>query len=499
MRTSNTNALIISGVYALFSGCWILFSDLAVEAIVTNAHEITWLQTLKGWFFVAVTACFLYMAIFRFSNRIEEAFKLDGMTGLLSHKLFKLQLANLIESRKTDEKIIVAIMDINNFKELNAKYGFEAADRLITEIAEEMSDFALPNTLICRLPPDQFMLARAYSGFFDAESRLANYADLPSRIAKPLGLEASCSIGVAYCPTDGSNAKQLMDAAVEALNEAKTSGSSVQYHDMALSERAQAKRKRIEELRKAIKNDALSLMYQPKYKLNSLEACGLEVLVRWNHPEEGFISPAEFVPLAEEYGLTNAITRFVIRRAASELPSTNLLGSKIKHVAINVSATEFNNPQDIEELLALIKENTALAPYLRVEITETATLTDIKQSSEIILKLRENGLGISIDDFGTGYTSLAMLKDLTIDELKIDRSFVSGLCDNGRSTPIVGAIIGMAKSFDINVVGEGVETEDQLNRLREMGCDEVQGFLLGKPMNVEGLAEHLNATSPTHG
>lgn len=493
MDKSHKSAVIIAGLYALFAGCWILFSDLALQYMFDGDRwNITLLQTLKGWFFVAVTAIFLYLAIKRFSRQIEEAFKLDGMTHLLSHDLFELQLSNLVENRKYDEKIVVGVLDIRHFKEINAKYGFNKANQLIMELAKEISNISHSNSLICRLPPDQFMLARVFSDDIDFEVRLTSYSELVSKVASVVEVEARCCIGVAFCPSDGTDAKQLMDAAVEALRFAKVSGNIVQYHDKALTEQSQARRKFLEELKAAIKDEKLTVVYQPKYKVASQEVSGVEVLVRWQHAERGLISPAKFIPLAEEFGLSLDISKLVVRRTAAELLGSGLLGNKLKHVAINVSATEFNNPADMEELLACIKTFPELVHYLRIEITETATLTNIEQSSTIINSLRDEGLSVSVDDFGTGYSSLAMLKDLTIDELKIDRSFVSGLSEGGRSKTIVNAIIGMANSFDINVVAEGVEAEDQLDILKSMGCAEVQGFFLGVPMGIEALKKHVN-------
>jgi diguanylate cyclase (GGDEF)-like protein len=501
---SHKSALSIAGFYLLFAGCWILFSDRVVESLVSNVEEVTWLQTAKGWFFVGVTALLLYLAVKRFTQQIEQAYKLDGMTGLLSHELFKLQLRDLIQARKEDEKTIVAILDINDFKEVNARFGFEMADKMVTEISKSIVKHSLSRSLICRLPPDQFMLARNYSDAIDpdaidpdvvdVEGRMAGYVNLVAEAAAKLDIEATCSVGVAFCPIDGSSAKQIMDAAVEALRVAKLNRQAIQYHNKALTEQARARRQLVESLQKAIDEELLTLVYQPKYVLDTNELSGIEVLVRWNDVTRGFIPPAEFIPLAEEYGLIHRITPFVMQRAANELEPTGLLGSKIKHVSINVSAVEFNNSQAMDALLARIKKQKSLAPFVRFELTETATLADIQQSSSMLLRLRSEGVGISIDDFGTGYTSLAMLKDLTIDELKIDRSFVSGLGDCGRSTTIISAIIGMARSFNINVVAEGVETEEQLNALKTMRCNDAQGYLLGRPMDIVALQHHLGET-----
>lgn len=298
-------------------------------------------------------------------------------------------------------------------------------------------------------------------------------------------------MGVALYPHDGQSAKELMVAATEALSFAKQKKNAIQFHDKALTEKALQRRQMISDLQQAISNEALTVVYQPKYKIKSQTASGLEVLVRWNHPIHGFISPDVFIPIAEENGYSSAISWLVIKKASQELGPSGLLGTNIAHVAVNISATEFNDANEMDKLTQFIKTQSTLAPYMRIEITETATLNDMKKSLDIISKLQASGITFSVDDFGTGYTSLAMLKDLTVDEIKIDRSFVSEIEHDERSRTIVSAIVGMAKSFKINVVGEGVETQAQLDALLAMGCEEAQGYYLGRPMPINDLVKHL--------
>ncbi len=186
-----------------------------------------------------------------------------------------------------------------------------------------------------------------------------------------------------------------------------------------------------------------------------------------------------------------------MKKVSEELDEVDLLGDPLSHVAINISATEFNDSAEMQALTSFILQQSSLAPFIRIEITETATLSNMKNSVEIISRLQASGLTFSIDDFGTGYTSLAMLKDLTVDEIKIDRSFVSELRDDERSRTIVSAIIAMARSFGINIVAEGIETAEQLALLQEFGCLEAQGYLLGRPMPIHDLVMHIeNAKTP---
>ncbi len=461
----------------------------------SDPEVITRVQTFKGLAFILTTALLLFILVLRNYQKVERAFQLDGLTGLLNHHMFKIQLDRQIAQLKKNQKLIVSYLDINKFKELNQTIGFDRADHLLLNLAKDIEAYTQQSSTIGRLPPDQFAIARQFYSRSDIDNSIRGLHAAFNQTARKMGVEASCSIGVAIYPDDGNTAKTLMNAASAALYTAKRNGNAVQYHDKALTHQAAQRREMLEDLKAAIDSKAFTLVYQPKYVFDNYQAHGLEVLIRWHHPVKGFISPAEFIPIAEEFGLSHAITRIVIERAAEELKQSQLLGKPIQHVSINVSATEFNDFTVMEGLLEFIKNQPILLPYLLIEITETATLNDIQQSSAIINQLREAGIGISVDDFGTGYTSLAMLKDFTIDEIKIDRSFVSELENDGRSKTIIAAVIAMARSFNISVVAEGVETQEQLQQLKSMGCHQAQGFYLGIPMTIGALQEHL---SPAH-
>lgn len=497
IKTAWAATLRVTLVYAVFAWLWILYSDMAVEAMFDNPKDITRLQTYKGGLFVAITALLLFIMVLRNFQKVERAYQLDGLTGLLNHHMFQEQLDRRLSLLQPGQRLVVGYLDIVRFKELNQAIGFDRADQFLIRLADEIQNHAWRTAIIGRLPPDQFAIAHEFEAGASINQYLYDFQALFDRVANKMGIEARCVIGVSASPEDGEHARNLMSAAAGALALAKSSGRMVQYHDRSLSEQNCRRRKMVKALKQAIADQSLSLVYQPKYVLATGEVSGVEVLLRWKHPEGGFISPAEFIPLAEEYGLMHAISTFVVERAAQELSNSGLLGSTLKHVSINISATEFNEPEGMDQLMGCIRSYPVLLPYIRIEITETATLTDMQQSIQITQKLRDVGMGISIDDFGTGYTSLAMLKDFPVDEIKIDRSFVSGLQTDDRSQTIVSAVIAMANSFDINVVAEGVETGAQLEHLRVMGCIEVQGFLLGVPMSLPELKQHLGGAVPS--
>ena len=235
----------------------------------------------------------------------------------------------------------------------------------------------------------------------------------------------------------------------------------------------------------------LFLVYQPQYQLLTGELTGVEVLARWQHPDKGFIAPDVFVKLAEEYGLCDQLSAFVVSSAEQELSSHGLLGEYIKRVSINISAIEFNSTPLMDTLIENIETAEQLFPYLQLEITETATLDNLEKSAALIDRLKSKGLKFSVDDFGTGYTSLAMLKDLPIDEIKIDRSFINELEKGGKSKAIVDAIIAMTKGFGIDSVAEGIESRAQMELLKAIGCSEGQGYYLAMPMTIEKLKAHV--------
>ena len=491
MNNSTTSALRVALIYVIFAAAWILFSDSIVESVLADADLITQVQTYKGLAFVIVTAALLFFLILRSNQALERANDMDSLTGLHNINLFIRSLDLRIKNSKPGERLILGNLDIDDFRLINESLGFERANDLLKDLAFHFEYNSLPSAVIARMQADQFASFGPYEEDVDMEAHIRGFQSIFAQRCQQFEIEATCSMGVAVYPKDGSNAKELMVAATDALNIAKLTKNAIQYHDKALTEKALLRRQMLLDLQQATSNEQLTVVYQPKYTLSDQVASGVEVLVRWNHAQHGFISPDIFIPLAEENGLSNAISKLVVKKSSQELGQSGLLGNKIKHVAVNVSATEFNNADKMYKLTQFILTQSTLATCMRIEITETATLNDMKKSLSIISNLQASGLTFSVDDFGTGYTSLAMLKDLTVDEIKIDRSFVSEIEHDPRSKTIVNAIIAMAKSFNINVVAEGVETAEQLEALKAMGCQEAQGYYLGRPMPIKDLVLHL--------
>ncbi len=481
----------ITIIYAVFAALWILSSDLALELVVENPQEITYLQTLKGCLFVLVTATMLFFLMLRSHRHITNILSVDSLTGLSSHYLFKKNVERKTNECPAGHKIVLFYVDVDGFKALNENSGYETADRFLMRFAAELKKSYPSDTLLGRFPPDQFAIAISLPRTDDLQDSIVRLKQLFNSAAKGLRLSLTCSIGVASFPEDGAYSKALMLAANTALREAKTEGNATHFHDSKLAMKAARTKSLLNDLKKAIDEESLSVVFQPKYNLWSGLPSGVEVLVRWNHPARGFIPPDLFIPLAEKNDLMAGISHLVITKAGRELADAGLLGNPIQSVAVNVSATEFNHPEQMDTLVEHIVSQGDLATFIRVEITETATLKDMVQSNEVIHALRSKGITFSIDDFGTGYTSLAMLKDFTIDELKIDRSYIAEIVSDKRSMHIVKAIIAMAENFGINIVAEGIETQEQLDTLKQLGCKEAQGYFLGAPMAITALKDHL--------
>jgi len=492
MDKAVTSAVKVAAIYALFATLWILFSDLAVETILDSAHLRALAQTYKGLAFVIITALLLLTMVIKTNYAIEKSTDMDSLTGLHSLTMFVRTLNNSIKSLRPDEQLLIGYLDIDDFKHINEVLGFERADAFLQDLALAIEQTLLPGSFAARLHADQFASFLKFTGEYDMDQHTQEIQRLYNRLAKAYGIESTCCISVALYPEDGSTARELMVSATEALNIAKQKKNAIQFHDKQLTEKALQRRQMLLDLSHAIENDELSVVYQPKYELKTMNATGVEVLVRWNHPQKGFIPPDQFIPLAENQGMTALITRFVIQKVEDELGNSQLLGNTISNIAINVSAAEFNNPAEMKELSSYIKAHKNISPFINIEITETATLDDMQASIEIISQLQKDGISISVDDFGTGYTSLAMLKDLTVDEIKIDRSYISEIENDSRSKTIVSAIIAMTNSFGINLVAEGVETQSQLSLLKEMGCQQAQGYFLGRPVPIAQLIDHLN-------
>ncbi|MBI5131162.1 MAG: EAL domain-containing protein [Rhodopseudomonas palustris] len=417
----------------------------------------------------------------------------DGLTGLPNRTLLRKRLDELLaQTRRTGEKIAVLFVGVDHFKAVNDTLGHAIGDKLLRGIARRLRSTLREEDPLARLNSDEFAVIQ--TGIKRPEDITLLAKRLLNAIAEPYLLDghsvvAGASIGIAVAPVDGDDSEKLLMNADMALSRAKKdSRGSFSFFEPGMDARAQARRKIEIELRAALRHEVLRPYYQPLVALSGGRITGCEALVRWPHPERGMISPAEFIPVAEDTGLINAIGAQVLRSACHD--AARWPGDI--RVAVNLSPLQFRVGNLMATVMDALKQSGLPARRLELEITETLLLEKSSQVIATLHALRALGVRISMDDFGTGYSSLSYLRSFPFDKIKIDQSFVRGLCDNRESQAIVRAIISLGMGLGVTITAEGVETEAELSWLRAEGCHEAQGYLFSpaRPNDeVKGLLD----------
>ncbi|TGG95872.1 bifunctional diguanylate cyclase/phosphodiesterase [Natronospirillum operosum] len=496
MTEVSNRALRLTLIYLVFGSLWIAFSDQALAMMVDDPQLMALLQTLKGWFFVLVTGLLFFLLARRALADQKELMRRDGLTGLLNRGVLRDEIDDQIRLLQGQgQHLALFFVNIDGFKQINATLGQAAGDNLLLQLASQLRREFEATGPIGRIGADEFVVTmRASENSSQLDERALRIMACCRRIQLPQQtLQFSCGIGVSLFPDDGGNARELLASGAVALEQAKAAGPG-QYRlfNRAFSESFEDSLKLVQDLRLAIQERSFDLVYQPQFAVASGQVTGVEVLLRWEHPERGPVPPARFIRLAEQQGLIHDITRIVLEKMVAELRGCDLLGTVLQRVSINVSAQEFGFRDYLDDFFQLLARNEDVCQYLQFEITETAIMSNLEASLDTMERLRRMGIRFSIDDFGTGYSSLHLLKRLPLHELKIDRSFISDLPHDANDAMIARTIIVMAQSLKMRLVAEGVETEAQRQFLADNGCDEMQGFLLARPMPVEQLHKLLN-------
>ncbi|MGX9773473.1 putative bifunctional diguanylate cyclase/phosphodiesterase [Janthinobacterium aestuarii] len=420
----------------------------------------------------------------------------DSVTQLPNRHEFNDALAYaLARADRQDSSVGLLLLDLDNFKVVNDTLGHHCGDQLLKLVAERLVAILRGTDIICRIGGDEFVVIVEPA---DDASEMASVArKILAVLAAPFDLEGhqlyvSASIGVSLYPFDAQDVATLTRNADTAMYHAKHQGKNRYAVFKAEMEMRAQRRLRMEaNLRRALQNEELYLHYQPQIDLRSGRIVGVEALIRWNCREMGQLSPAEFIPVAEESGIIVDLGRWVLQSACRQAAvwcKAGLLDS-LEHVAVNLSACQARDPGLMDDIRAILDETQLPHGLLELEITEGVLMDNIHANVELMRRLQETGIHLSIDDFGTGYSSMSYLKRLPIDQLKIDRSFVHDLPGEGEA--IVTAIIAMAHSLHLKVVAEGVETLRQVEFLRTAGCDNVQGFFFARPMTAAQLTALL--------
>src|SRR5829696_529180 len=417
----------------------------------------------------------------------------DGLTGLPNRNLLRQQIDDiLLRTRRSAEQVAVLVLGLDHFKAVNDTLGHGIGDKLLRAVSKRLRSMLRDDDALARLNSDEFAIVQ--SGVTRPEDAAFLARRLLDAIGDPYILDGhsvviGASIGIAMAPGDGDESEKVLKNADLALSRAKNdSRGTFSFFETGMDARAQTRRKIETELRAAVQGDALRPYYQPLVDLTSGRITGFEALVRWPHAERGMISPAEFIPVAEETGLINAVGGLMLRRAcadAAQWPDD-------VHVAVNLSPLQFRLGNLLSLVTETLKQSGLSANRLELEITETLLL---EKSSEVLATLhalRALGVRISMDDFGTGYSSLSYLRSFPFDKIKIDQSFVRDLAANRDAQAIVRSIISLGKGLGVTITAEGVETEAEVNCLRDEGCHEAQGFLFSRARPNAEIVSMLN-------
>jgi len=430
-------------------------------------------------------------------GHIEKAEKLeylayyDPLTGLANRSLFLERLQQqVIAAGSSQRRLAVSIVDIERFKAINDAYGRQAGDELLRQLADRIKSAGPDPTRVARIGPDHFAIVSTDVENEDdvgrlTEQRLAACLS-PAFRSDGRELRLSARVGIAMYPGDGDHAEALFANAEAALKKAKATGERYLFFAPAMTERIHENLSLENKLREALEKEEFVLHYQPKVDVENRGIVGVEALIRWQSPELGLVPPMKFIPLLEETGLILQVGSWALRRAALDHRAWAERGLKPPRVAVNVSPIQLRQRDFVRDVEHAIMKG--IAPVgIDLEITESLIMQDIHATIEKLILLRKLGVQVAIDDFGTGYSSLSYLAKLPVQTLKIDRSFVIAMLEDPNTTTLVHTMITLAHSFQLKVVAEGVESEDQANMLRLLGCDQMQGYLFSKPVPVEAL------------
>jgi diguanylate cyclase (GGDEF)-like protein len=441
--------------------------------------------------FIVGTGVASYMIDFQSRNQSTQRLRYmalnDALTGLPNRTSFGDRLATeMVRAQNERLRLAVIGLDLNRFKEINDLRGHSAGDQALKAIAQRLRNCVKTGEFIARIGGDEFAALKAFrdrSELLDFVSRLESAFGDSLQIGD-FATRVGASIGAAVYPEDGTTARALLANSDFAMYRAKADPTgAVCFYDSKLGEAARKRQILARELRRAIELKQFEPHFQVQVSVTDATICGYEVLLRWNHPQRGLVSPAEFIPIAEETGAIIEIGEWVLREACKRAASW-----KAPHkIAVNLSPVQLRQ-SELPRLIHQILVETGLPPArLELEITESTIIADKSRALHILRQIRALGVTIALDDFGTGYSSLDTLRSFPFDKIKLDRLFMNEVETNPQSKAIVRAVLALGKSLEVPILAEGVETEDQLEILRREGCDEAQGYLLGRPMPHEKI------------
>lgn len=428
----------------------------------------------------------------RRTAEIDRLAHFDSLTDLPNRLLFADRLTQALRLPQRDnQRLGTLLLRLDRFKNINDTLGHTIGDRLLRDFAERIKGSISKESTLARFESDEFaLLIPNINGSENVLNSLGRIRDLLNApfVLDEHQLYITLTAGISLSPTDGENAQELLENAGVALNRALSlGGNNYQFYRADMNERALARLTMEAELRRALENGELTLHYQPQVELNTLRIVGTEALARWQHPTFGLLPPSEFIPLAEDTGLIILLGEWAMKEACRQTACWQKVGAPDLRISVNVAARQFQQ-DDFVKMVGDILAETFLAPSsLELEITETSIMQHPEHVITVLTQLKELGVSIAIDDFGIGYSSLMYLKRFPIDRLKIDRMFVNDSTTDADDAALVMTIITMAHNLRLNVMAEGVETEEQLKFLRLLKCDEGQGYFFARPVPPESF------------
>ncbi|KQQ32340.1 signaling protein [Duganella sp. Leaf126] len=427
----------------------------------------------------------------------------DALTGLPNRALLQARLEAAVAEAAAGQRgdlVLVSFIDFDDFKMINDGLGHGAGDAVLSAIAARMLSYLRAQDTLGRFGGDEFVIVMP-ARHDELDQCLAMLGQLTAAVRQAVEVDGhairiSCSTGTAVYPQHGASAGALLTRADVAMYSAKNAGKNqCRLYSEAMHAHAEDKLALVESLRAAVDTQQLQVVYQPKFDIRTGALFGVEALVRWQHPTRGAVSPAEFIPLAEETGIILDIGRWVLDTACAQSAAWQQMGLPPLVMSVNVSARQFDDATLLHDIAAALERSGLTPALLELEITESLIMRDLDKAVSTMRALQQMGLSMSIDDFGTGYSSLSSLKSFPITTLKLDKSFVADLAGNPEDQAIARAIIALAHELTLRVIAEGVETQAQLDFLKNNGCDQVQGYLFARPSRPDQVSALLAAQS----
>ena len=513
-------ALIIMGIYGLFGVLWIWLSDKILSFLISDIKIYSQVQTLKGWFYVLITSFLIYFLVKTRSTliknsmlKVSETHKnlervynellsaeekllntiyFDSLTELSTRIGIEVEMEKFLEN---NIPFAFVHIDFDNFKYIDETLGHSAGDQFLKEMGIRLKELKSDSFIVGRLSGDEFgIILKDVNSIKILKEQIDNINKLLGKKWTIGDYEffTSASMGISVLPKDGSSKIEIFRSADLAMSRAKKEGKGRGiFYTGEILESNSEKIKISNQIQHAIEKKEFILYYQPQIYLNTGEIKGFEVLIRWNNPFSGFISPALFIPIAEETGQIFAIEKWIINNALKQKKILENKGYEHLDLSINLSSKTLMSNLNFHELEDILDENKVDYSHITLEVTETAIISDIEMAISRLLRLKRYGLKIALDDFGTGYSSLTYLKKMPIDTIKLDRSFVKSIEENDADTYIIKSILYLALDLKYNVVAEGIETEEQYRFLEKNNCESGQGFLMSKPVPIEDVYEKL--------